>query len=186
MGFLKKIGRGLKKALPTIGAIAPTLATALGGPLAGTAAHLLKKALGKNDATEDDIASLILGGDPETMVALKNAEHEFKLKMRELDITEEQLRYADIDSARQREIAVRDATPSVLSYLAVGLWLGIMAALFFINDLPILDGGNKEILFLLLGTTGALVTQAYGYYLGSSRGSKIKDDAIRAALNGKQ
>ena len=49
-----------------IGAVAPTLATAVGGPVGGMAAKFITDALGiSNDASKDDISKAINGATPD-------------------------------------------------------------------------------------------------------------------------
>lgn len=67
--------------------VAPTIATVLGGPLAGMGVKAISEAiLGKPDGTETDIALALQGATPEMLVKIKDAEHTFKEKMRKLDI----------------------------------------------------------------------------------------------------
>ncbi len=57
--------------LGTIGAIAPTIATAIGGPFAGVAISALGKALGLTNATEADVVSAMSSLGPEQIVEIK-------------------------------------------------------------------------------------------------------------------
>ena len=67
--------------------VAPILATALGGPLAGAATSAISQALlGKKDGTETEIATILQTASPETLLALKKANQDFEVKMKELDM----------------------------------------------------------------------------------------------------
>lgn len=173
-----------KKFLGIVQSVAPTIATALGGPLAGAAVQeISKRLLGKSDGTMDEVESAVIGADPDMLLKLKDAEYEFKLKMKELDVAEDRLAYEDIKSARDRHVAVRDKTPAVLSYIATSLWLLILTALFFVDDLPILQTSERmQILMYILGATSALVSMAYSFYLGSSSGSAEKSKTINTIV----
>jgi hypothetical protein len=105
-------------------AVAPTIATAVGGPLAGAATSILVKELGGGDAKVAD--STISAADPQTLVQLQKIDTDFKAKMAELGVQEDQLAYADTASARQREESVRDWTPSVLAYSVTIGFFGIL------------------------------------------------------------
>ena len=60
-----------------LGAIAPTIATALGGPLAGAAVGILSKALlGRDDGTEEELAPLVASASPDILLKIKEAEKE--------------------------------------------------------------------------------------------------------------
>src|SRR5262245_20557312 len=93
--------------------IAPFLGTALslGGPAGAMAGQLLNKALGtKPDANPKEIATAMMGATNEQIAALRQAEEQFQLQMRQLDIqnTEdmEKLANADRADARARQIVV--------------------------------------------------------------------------------
>lgn len=72
---------GLKE---LIGKAAPTLATMLGGPLAGSAVGMIANALGQPGADQDDLIN-ILEADPGRLVDLKEAELAAKVSLREAD-----------------------------------------------------------------------------------------------------
>ena len=70
-----------------VGTVAPTLATALGGPFAGMAVKAISSAvLGNEGGSEGDIALALTGASPDTMLALKEADNSFALRMKELDV----------------------------------------------------------------------------------------------------
>ena len=82
--------------------IAPTLGVALGGPMAGAATKFIAdKMLGKPDATQAEIADVILGASPDQLTKLKELDHQFKLDMKNLEIDVYELEYKDRDSARK-------------------------------------------------------------------------------------
>lgn len=157
-----------------LSAVAPTIATALGGPLAGTAVAALAKAIGKPDANEEEIAAIVSSADPETLLKLKTAEQEFAAKMKELDIEWERVNAGDRASARQREIAVRDNVPKIL---ATAVTAGFFGVLFWIlkYGLPATGG---EALLVLLGALGSGFGAVLNYYFGSSHGSAQKNTML--------
>lgn len=178
------MGLKKKKWFQTLMAIAPKVAAGLGGPIAGLAMNTLKNALGMPDATDAEIEKTIAEGSPETFLALKDSEHKFEIAMRELDITEESLAYADIASARDREKELKDKMPAVLAVLAWAQWAFIIVVLFFGKDLNILESPEqREILMFVLATTQAIVIGAFAYYHGSSRGSKAKTEAMAKLMD---
>lgn len=178
-----------KKWFQTLMGIAPTVATALGGPFAGLAVGVLKKTLGlPENAGEDEVAAAIAAGDMETLQKLKQAELDFKTKMRELDLKEDQLYLQDTADARARHIAVKDSTPAILAALGWVQWAFVLVVILF-GDKFGLDfaGEERDILFFVLATAQAIVLQGFNFFLGSSRGSKQKTDAFeRFILNGKR
>ena len=67
--------------------VAPVLGTAIGGPLGGLATRTIAGALlGDENATEDQIAAAVQSASPDQLLALKKADEEFKVRMKELDI----------------------------------------------------------------------------------------------------
>jgi hypothetical protein len=109
-----------KAAAGVLSTVAPMLATAVGGPLAGAATNAIIGALGlPQDTPPEQVAAAVQSATPEQLLALKRAEQEFAVKMRELDVTLEQLRFSDTANARAREIAVRDWMPRALGLMVV-------------------------------------------------------------------
>lgn len=152
--------------------VAPTVATALGGPLAGMAVREVSgMVLGKPDGTEDEIAAVLAGGDPDVLLKLKDVEQSFKARMKELDIKEEQLHAEDRASARGREMALKDRTPSLLAGAVFLGFFGILAALIFVT----IPEASLSPLNIMLGALGTIVTQVAAYYFGSSKGSSDKN-----------
>lgn len=76
--------------------IAPTIATALGGPLAGAAVSFLAGKLGLSDATQDKVQQVLAGADP---VRIKELELDFakfmadngiKIQLAQIDVNREE------------------------------------------------------------------------------------------------
>jgi hypothetical protein len=74
-----------------IASVAPTLATALGGPLGGLAASVAGKILlGKTSADPGEVQDFVLAHQtPETFLKLKQVEAELAKEQRELEIESE-------------------------------------------------------------------------------------------------
>lgn len=164
-----------------IASIAPSLATALGGPLAGTAVGAISQIiLGKTDGTEDEISQAISSGlSPETILGLKQAEQNFQIEVLKQEVEKEKVFAGDRASARQREKDTGDTwTPRLLGALIISGWFYIQW--FFLNyTVPI---EMREIILRGLGTLDLAVGLVLGYYFGSSAGSARKT----ALLNKKE
>jgi uncharacterized membrane protein YeaQ/YmgE (transglycosylase-associated protein family) len=93
-----------------------------------------------------------------------------------------ELEAADRASARAREIAVRDSTPRVLAYLVVGGFLGVLAALMFVE----IPARAEQPLNLMLGFLGAGAGLVLGYYFGSSSGSAKKNEMLNRLTAGRR
>ncbi len=161
--------------------VAPTIASAVGGPLAGMATRAISEALlGKPDGSEQELAEAAAKATPEQLLALKQAENEFAVKMRELDIDLERIANEDRNSARHREIQTMDWTPRVLAGLITS---GYFGALFYmlVNGLP--QHGGSEAMLVMLGTLGTAWGGIVAYYFGSSAGSKEKTEAMNRMVS---
>lgn len=97
-----------------VGTVAPAIATALGGPLAGLGVAAVGKALGLGDgASEDEVSAAVLKASPEQLLSVKKAELEFTARMKELDVDLERIAVADRHSAGGAR--PRPATPGPLA-----------------------------------------------------------------------
>jgi hypothetical protein len=153
--------------------IAPTVATALGGPFAGLAANAIKKATGLEG--EVDLEAAITAGDPEVLLALKTAEQQFELELEKLGLEKERLEYDDRADARARQMATKDITPAVLTAVALAFFFGLTAAVLY--NVGIVDQHESFIMYLF-GVASGWATQGMSFYLGSSKGSKDKTNLM--------
>lgn len=154
--------------------VAPTLATAIGGPLAGTATGFVLKALGlSSDTTKQQLAASLVNATPDQLLALKQADNEFTEHMAQLQLDTSKLAYNDIDSARKREASVKDYMPSMLGSIIV---LGMMGTTFAVL------GGYVKADSVLAGTMlGYLFSeskQVLAYYFGSSVDNDSKNELL--------
>ncbi len=154
-----------------ISTVAPTLGLALGGPLGGAAGTFLAKALGVPEGDDSALSATLTGASPDTLLALKKADNDFKAHLADIGVQESQLTMADVASARQREMALKDYTPSVLAYILTAGFFGLVFALLQ-YDVPV---ENKAVLFQLSGILGTAWIGCVGYYFGSSASSRTKD-----------
>ena len=168
MDLLKTFG-------PLLGSVAPTLATALGGPLAGLAVKSLSKALlGAEDFSEEAVMEAMATASPEQLAAVKKIDADFKVQMKSLDIDLERISVDDRKSARDMQKETRDWIPRAL---AVSVTAGFFAILIYMLVYGLPTSGNEALLLLL----GALQTAWGGiiaFYFGSSSGSQKKDAMI--------
>lgn len=155
--------------------VAPALATALGGPLAGIAVSEMSKAvLGREDGDEAEVGAAIASGGADALLKLKTAESDFKIKLEELGLEGDRLAYADTASARERESKTGDTlTVQILAAIIVGAFLSIVYKVLFSGSTI-----DSVVAGTLIGYVSAKADTVVGYYFGSSRGSKEKTDAM--------
>jgi hypothetical protein len=155
--------------------VAPTIATALGGPLAGLATKTLSEALlGNADGSPDEIAAALGSASPEQLAKLREIDANFKVTMRKLDIDLAQIDAGDRNSARQREIALKDRTPTILAGVVCFGFFGTLIGLLLYGLPP----RGQDAVLILLGALSAAFTAIVNYYYGSSSGSKEKERII--------
>jgi energy-converting hydrogenase Eha subunit A len=112
------------------------------------------------------------------------AHPEHMVKLQEIDLEKIKAHYAEMDSARQREIAVASSAnvPMLNKLVTPLLALGVTALSFVLFAILIfvdVKPEAKDILIYILGVLSAAVTQILSYYFGSSQGSKDKEDKLK-------
>lgn len=177
----------LDSILPTIGALAPTIATAAGGPLAGMAVNAIESALGVptgSSSSADGQAKItqVLGSlDPATAAAMRKADQDFQTQLKQLDIDLDKVNEQDTESARTMQAQTKSTVPGILAIaLAIGFF-SIMVLMAF-HPLPV---ANQGVLNTLIGAFGGSFLTIVHFYFGSSSGSQNKDATIQAAVNKK-
>ena len=159
--------------------IAPTIATCLGGPLAGLAVTAISKALGiDEDKVNDTIESGKL--DADQITSIKQAEIELQTKAQELGLNFETLAVQDRASARDMQKSTNSVIPPVLSILVTVGFFGILVALM----LGKVDSNNQA-LMIMLGSLGTAWTGIIAFYFGSSAGSQAKDQLLHQSTPAK-
>jgi hypothetical protein len=162
----------LKKIL---GAVAPSLATALGGPLAGTAvAAIAKKILGKDNASEDEVAAVLASADPATLLKLKEVDAQFKKDMAALGVELDKIEMEDRKDARAMQVATKDWMPNALASVLM-ISLCVLAGVLLKYSVPV---DNKEIIINLMGVLEGAAVTVFSFYFGSSRSSSEKDKVL--------
>jgi len=152
-----------------VGSVAPVLGGALGGPFGAMAGKFVADALG---VEESALQSTIETADPDTMLKVKNLDGQFKIKMKELGISEEQLHAADRDSARNMAIET-SIYPQVIQSLMYDIAFIGVCYLVFTTKLDFSESQNAMINFIM-GLLSAGLIQVNNFWFGSSSGSKAK------------
>tara|TARA_R110000868_G_scaffold184164_2_gene425632 strand:+ start:217 stop:711 length:495 start_codon:yes stop_codon:yes gene_type:complete len=151
--------------------IAPTIATALGGPLAGLAIEAVSKAIGIDPK---DVQSTISEGklSSDQIMLLKQAEIDMAARAQEMGLDFAKLNVEDRKSAREMQAETRSYIPAILAIAVTigffGILVGMMTETFKTSDA----------LMLMLGSLGTAWTGIIAFYFGSSAGSQAKDDLL--------
>lgn len=165
--------------------VAPTIATALGGPLAGMAVGFVaKKLLGKDNATADEITKLMTSmKDPAQLQELKNAENEFKLQMEQLGVDVFALEVKDRDSARQFGIKSKFGG-GMQGFIGTLIVAGFLYTVWMViaGDVDIQDANKAVLIGTVVGYVSAKADQVVAFLFGSTQSSKDKTAEMSAAL----
>ena len=151
--------------------LAPTIATALGGPLAGMAVSAVAKAIGcEPEQVQDVISSGKLTA--EQVAAIQLAELELKKQAQAMNLDFAKLGAEDKKSARDMQIATKSWIPGAL---ALGITCGFFGILIYMMAYSITPSNE---LLVMLGSLGTAWTGVVGYYFGSSAGNSRKDEML--------
>ena len=138
----------------------------------------------KPEMSQEDLAKV-------QIAAMEHEEELARLRLEEdkLDLAELELRLKDVDSARDREVAIAtsDKAPLINKIVTPVLALSILLLTFVLFGVVMFDNTpvestRKDILIYVLGVLSAIATQIVSYYFGSSQGSKDKADQLREVL----
>jgi len=174
--------------IPIAISLVPQLARWLLGPSAKDTAK----------AVEDAAVAVLGSTDPDVVgEAVKDPEKAAQLRVqlaqiaadkekaeRGAELDELKLQIQDAASARQQQEALASSgspiawAPAVLSALIIVLF-GITLSIMFLGTRPLTD---NQIVYVLVGTLAAMVTQVGNFWLGSSKGSSDKQQDLKAAM----
>jgi len=147
--------------------LAPTIASAAGGPMAGMAVKMAAQKLGMPDATANEIEDLI-EREPEKAVLLKEADKDFKDRIREMEIDLESFKTEVEDRKDARSKFSGDMTPKLFCILALILY---GAYVMTVTILPH-DQNDETIISLVLGQLSGILGTCAAFFYGGSNGKK--------------
>lgn len=145
-----------------VGAVAPTLGTALGGPLGGAAVSMLADALGC-EPDERSVTKAVQAASPEQLAEIKKAELSFEARMKELDVDIFKLETQDKQDARKH--FAKDWTAKLIGLIMVTFFCSYIA---MITVMPP-EQNSMELINLVLGYMGGLVSAVVSFYFGASQ-----------------
>jgi hypothetical protein len=148
-----------------VGDLAPTIGAALGGPVGGAAAGMLANVLGC-EPTPQKIEKALQTATPEQLAEIKKAELDFEVRMKELEVDVFALETKDTQHAR--ESFREDWTARAIALLSV-LLFGFYILL--VTIMPA-DENDLNVVNLVLGYLGGIVSSVVSFYFGASKGSK--------------
>ena len=143
-----------------VGAVAPTIGSAIGGPVGAGAGKILAQVLGV-PAEPQAVQKALSEASPEQLAEIKKADLAYKTRLAELEVDIFELENADRSSAR--EMGRGDWTPKALALLAF-LFFGGYVTVVTISPYQ----QNEAIINLVLGYLGGIVSAVVSYYFGAS------------------
>lgn len=164
--------------LDTLKTLAPTVATALGGPLAGAAVSAIGGMLGIPEPTQEKIAKAITGGQltGEQVAQIRQLEMQYQNEEAERGFKYSELEFKDRDSARARDVATKDNVNRNLAYAVTSSFILVVGAtlLGYAKIESVLAG-------TLVGYLSAKCEQILAYYFGSTSGSARKTELLASS-----
>lgn len=159
----------MKKLLKNlVGAVAPTLGTAMGGPLGGVAGKVISEALGVPNNPKA-IEKAMDNATQEDLVKIKEAELKFEADMKQMEVDVFALETADKQDARKA--FSKDWTARIIGIATIGGFLGYI----FLVTLQPPEQNSEALINLVLGYLGGLASAIISFYFGASNTSKDKD-----------
>ncbi|WP_299262903.1 hypothetical protein [uncultured Psychrosphaera sp.] len=158
----------------TLAAIAPTLAAAIGGPLAGGAVRFLSGKLLGEDATIKDLENFVTNASPEQLADVKRSDNEFKLEMERVGVDIFALEVKGRENAR---LSHKDhPMPMVICLL-----LTVMVAIGGYGLMTItVPKENANIVFMLFGQVVTAWGSSIAYWVGTTKSSSDKNKIMKA------
>ena len=164
-----------------LGSVAPVLGTAIGGPFGALAGAAVKAVLGLSPDSDDEaLAEAMKKATPEQLLALQNAERQFKLDMEKLNIDVMKIDADDRASARSREISVQGWGKYATPVLGATATVGFLGATAYVlgYGLKGIDPAVATFVGMLVGNLSSKADLVYSYYFGSSASSRGKDQML--------
>jgi len=152
--------------------VAPTIASAILGPLGGVAVAAIGKIIGVDNATVAQVSKAFEDGKitPEQLAEIKKLEMQYLNDEAERGFKYSELEFKDSDSARQMQITTQSSVPAVMSFL-------ITAGFFIVLGWMMYDDTVKDSppLLIMLGALGAEFSAVCKFWFGSTRESANKN-----------
>lgn len=167
--------------LETISKIAPTVASALGGPLAGAAVVAIGELLGISEPTQGKIENVIQNAQltGQQITELRSLEAKLKAEELERGFRYAELEFKDRDSARKANV---DGGTQVhlfwLSLLLLGVTLGSELIVLFQGYPSTL---SEIVVGRVLGLMDSVALMVLSYWYGTSSGSARKTELAAQA-----
>lgn len=183
-------------ALNVVKTLAPTIATALGGPLAGGAVMALESVFGitptptaSTDDRQATLAAAISGATPEQLAAMRAKDQDYALAMAQAGFKDTEtlasLSVQDRSSARSMQVSTRSLMPPILGSAII---LGSLAAAAAIlsGKVSYLNTTEATMVGTVMGYLFSEAKAVLSFYFGSSAGSDRKTELLAQSTGSQQ
>ena len=155
--------------------LAPTVATALLGPLGGVAVAAIGKIIGVSDASVASVTQAFQDGkiSPDQISEIKKLEMQYQAEEKERDFKYVDLVFKDRDSARQMQVNTQSNVPAVLTYLVTAGFFGILIWMMADNTVK-----DSPPLLIMLGQLSAAWAACVAFWVGTTKSNQNKDVLI--------
>ena len=155
--------------------LAPTVASALLGPLGGVAVAAIGKIIGVDASSVTALTKSFEEGKitPEQVAEIKKLELAYQNEEKERGFKYVDREFKDKDSARQMQMETRSSTPTVLTYIITLGFFGILVWMLH-DDTAV----NSPPIMIMLGSLGTAWTGCISFWFGTTQGSQNKDKLL--------
>lgn len=173
--------------LDTLKKLAPTVASAIGGPLEGVAVTAIGELLGISEPSQDKIKVAIENATltGEQISGLRQLELKLKAEEEERGFRYAELEFKNVDSARERDKEIVKTTghnyrADTMYVLAVLVICGLVFLIWKDQDV---NEYLKGIITLVLGRFLGYLDNIYNFEFGTTRVNRAKDETINQLVN---
>jgi hypothetical protein len=179
---------GWDDALSVVEKLAPTIATVLGGPLAGGGVAALESVFGltpKPDASMDsrqsDIAAAISGATPEQLAAMRAKDQDYALAMAQAGFKDTEtlasLAVQDRSSARNMQVSTRSLMPPIFGMAIILGSLGAAAAILA-GKVEYANTTEATMVGTVIGYLFSEAKAVLAFYFGSTRDTEQTNELL--------
>ena len=162
----EKVGRAIADSAPILGGL-------LGGPAGGAAGALIASTLGTASDPEAVLAKIQT--DPSVLLQIKQLEKDERNQIREWQLSILQAELQDTQDARKNNAG--HWMPSCLTIFLTLMVCAMVYAIIF----TVIPADNKDMAVYIFGVVTGAWTTCVAYWVGTSRSSANKDQALAAA-----
>lgn len=183
---------GWTSALNVVKTLAPTIATVLGGPLAGGAVTALEGVFGitsQPNASTDDrqatLAAAISGATPQQLADMRKADQDYAVAMATAGFKDTEtlasLAVEDRSSARSMQVSTRSLMPPILGGAIIVASIGAAAAILA-GKVSYLNTTEATMVGTVIGYLFSEAKAVLSFYFGSSSSSDRKTELLAQSM----